>query len=105
MFCGPLVGLPLEPDATPIAMAVTAPMPRSTQVVVFIVCACLTPAGLPGASGAVSAAKAAEASNVEDKAIARKLRMFPPFLPLFLPAYLLLELYTKAQLVQRTDVS
>src|SRR6266702_6941490 len=98
-FCGPLTGLPFELDATPIAIAATTPVPMSTQVVVFI-SACLTPAGLPGASGPISAARAAEAIKVDDKATAIKVRMFSPQCLLSF-----LQLYTKVQQVQRASRS
>jgi hypothetical protein len=91
--------LPLELDATPIAIAVIAPAPNRTQVVVLIsICACFTPAGLPGASGATSAAMAAEASKVDDKAMAIKERIIFPSV-----SFVFLELYTKAQQVQRAN--
>src|SRR5258706_7579729 len=94
-FCGPDVGLPFELDATPIAIAATTPAPISTQVVLFI-CACLTPAGLPGASGPTSAARAVEAIRVVDKAMAISVRMVP------LSAFFFLQLYTKVQQAQCT---
>ena len=77
---GPLGGLPFELDATPMAMAVIAPAPNRTQAVVFrpTSWACLTPAGLPGANEAVSAAIAAEAANADDNTMAINLRMISP---------------------------
>src|SRR5471032_1581081 len=95
IFCGPFTGLPLLLEATPMAIAVTTPTPRRTQPVVpiFIAWACLTPAGLPVASGLTSAAKAVEAIKVVDKATAINVRMVPL-------GYSFLPLYTKVQQTQ-----
>src|SRR6266404_1580168 len=78
-FSGPLTGLPFELDATPIAIAASAPTPIRTQGVVpiFISWACLTPAGLPVVSGLTSAARAVEAIKVDDRATAISVRMVP----------------------------
>src|SRR5471032_2106429 len=92
IFCGPFSGLPLLLEATPMPIAATTPTPINTHVVV-VSSACLTPAGLPGASGPTSAAKAVEASKVVDKAIAIKVRMVPL-------VYSFLPLYTKVQQTQ-----
>jgi hypothetical protein len=69
-------GLPLELDATPIAIAATTPVPISTQLV-ELNCACLTPAGLPAASGPTSAAKTVEEIKVVARATAISLRIIP----------------------------
>jgi hypothetical protein len=56
---------PLE---TPTAMAATAAAPRTSQVMVLSsIWAFLTPAGAPGTSGPVSAAKAAELATLNAK--------------------------------------
>jgi hypothetical protein len=75
---GVCVGLPLELDATPIAMAVITPTPIRTKPVVPMVWAWCTPAGLPAASGfALSAAQALEAAKLVAKASEIRLRIFP----------------------------
>src|SRR3954462_1414044 len=85
-------GLPFELEATPMAIAATAPTPIRIQPV-WPICACLMPAGLPAASGpALSAAKAADANKVVDKATAIRVRIFSPSDILFF-----LRLYTKVQ--------
>jgi hypothetical protein len=73
------VGLPLELAATPIAIAATATNPIST-ISVELSSAWWTPAGLPGASGAVfSAATATEdASKLADKIMAVNARIKAP---------------------------
>src|SRR5471032_660653 len=76
LFCWP-TGLPFELEAAPMAIAATAPTPSRIQPV-WPICASLTPAGLPAGSGpTLSAAKAADASKVVDKATAIRVRMFP----------------------------
>src|ERR1700712_1333441 len=76
LFCAP-TGLPFELEATPMAIAATAPTPIRIQPA-WPIWACLTPAGLPAASGPeLSAAKAADAIRVVDKATAIRVRMFP----------------------------
>src|SRR5476649_2148635 len=95
IFSGPFTGLPLLLDAAMAPTTTRAPTPRRTQPVVpiFIAWACLTPAGLPVASGLTSAAKAVEAIRVVDKATAINVRMVPL-------GYSFLPLYTKVQQTQ-----